>query len=525
MVENYFYLKHNQLISIQAMKFYLSLFLLLVPFFFFQKQPQPKSFEQVYYKTAVNISSTNYKQALKRADSLYASTSDQKKKLKCLMLKADVHSSVGNIKESIKIAIVAEQIASDNKYYDWHARILGFLSTQYRETGLLKRGRIYLKKGLTLSDKIENKEIAIQFKALCYQESAFYNLEEEKYASSLYILKKSDSLFNLLSDSPTKFYFLLQNEQLIAKSLFEIGSYDQSLYHYHESEKLIQFSKSENSVLHGLVYNGKGEVYLKQKKLDSVLYFFGQAEKIATSANSCNLKPLVYNNLRMYYNEVGNLKMHSHYSILHNNSSNFLKERNQNLADSELEKIDSEFNHVKSLEQTLLLELVLLFFMLIVLIVLFYKKYHKLNQKMKSIIEKTIIKKNTTAINLVPEETEKIILKKLQKFENSTKFTDKKISLSSLSTMIDTNSKYLTYVIRKNKNQDFSTYINHLRINYIVDKIQTDNNYQNYKLSYLAEECGFSSHSKFSQHFKTFVGKSPSNFIFDIKMTTMEEKI
>lgn len=505
------------------MKFYLSLFFLFFQFLFSQTHPKPKSFGEVYYETAVNVSSANYKQALKRADSLYKSTSDQKNKLKCLMLKADINSSVGNIKESIKIAIIAEQIASSNKYYDWHARILGFLSTQYREIGLLKRGRTFLKKGLTLADKIENKEIGIQFKALCYQESAFYDMEEGNYSSSLYTLKKSDSLFNLLTDSPTKFYFLLQNEQLIAKNLFEIGNYNLSLHHYHKTEKLIKLSKSENSVLHGLVYNGKGEVYLKVKKLDSVLYFFKQAEKIAISANSCNLKPLVYDNLRDYYNKKGNLKMHVHYSNLHKNSSDFLRERNEKNADNELEKIDGEFNDAKTSEQILLLELSLLFLTLFVLIVLFFKRYYKLGLRMKSIIERTIIKKNTTVINLVPEETEKAILKKLQKFENSTKFTDKKISLSSLSTMIDTNSKYLTYVIRKNKNQDFSTYINQLRINYIVNKIQSDSNYQNYKLSYLADECGFSSHSKFSQYFKVFVGKSPSDFISDIKTDTIKE--
>ncbi|OAD45575.1 helix-turn-helix domain-containing protein [Polaribacter atrinae] len=56
-----------------------------------------------------------------------------------------------------------------------------------------------------------------------------------------------------------------------------------------------------------------------------------------------------------------------------------------------------------------------------------------------------------------------------------------------------------------------------MRIYYIKEKLTTDKEYLNYKISYLVEECGFSSHSKFSASFKSVLGVSPSEFIHKLK--------
>jgi hypothetical protein len=57
------------------------------------------------------------------------------------------------------------------------------------------------------------------------------------------------------------------------------------------------------------------------------------------------------------------------------------------------------------------------------------------------------------------------------------------------------------------------TYINKLRINYIVEKLKTDPNFIKYRISYLAENCGFASHSSFATVFKTITGLSYGNLI------------
>ena len=128
-------------------------------------------------------------------------------------------------------------------------------------------------------------------------------------------------------------------------------------------------------------------------------------------------------------------------------------------------------------------------------------------------ISKYTEKKEESKKIFIPKETEQIILSKLKRFENSTKFVNKDMSLAVLAGQFDTNTKYLSEIINSNYHVNFNTYINKLRINYIVNKLKDDPNYMNYKISYLAEDCGFTSHSSFTTVFKSITGISPVTFI------------
>jgi AraC-like DNA-binding protein len=77
----------------------------------------------------------------------------------------------------------------------------------------------------------------------------------------------------------------------------------------------------------------------------------------------------------------------------------------------------------------------------------------------------------------------------------------------------ETNTKYLSELINAHKQKNFNTYINELRVNYITDKLKNDPQYLQYKISYLAKESGFSSHSVFATVFKSVTGISPTTFI------------
>lgn len=121
--------------------------------------------------------------------------------------------------------------------------------------------------------------------------------------------------------------------------------------------------------------------------------------------------------------------------------------------------------------------------------------------------------KNEQRKNIILKETEAHILNKLKRFENSKRFLNKDISLAVLAGQLDSNTKYLSEIINTHYNVNFNTYINTLRVNYIIEKLKTDPNYINYKISYLAETCGFSSHSSFATVFKSITGISPVKFI------------
>ena len=70
------------------------------------------------------------------------------------------------------------------------------------------------------------------------------------------------------------------------------------------------------------------------------------------------------------------------------------------------------------------------------------------------------------------KKQKKTLLEKLNLFEQEERFTDKNMSLSYMATFMDTNTKYLSYIIKKYKTKDFTTYTNELRINFILKKIK-----------------------------------------------------
>ena len=119
--------------------------------------------------------------------------------------------------------------------------------------------------------------------------------------------------------------------------------------------------------------------------------------------------------------------------------------------------------------------------------------------------------------NLISTETESRLLKKLSSFEKSGRFLRKDLTIGMLSGQLNTNSKYLSEIINKNKSQNFSNYINSLRIHYIIHKLYNEPKYREYKISYLAEECGFASPQVFVLAFKKANGVTPSYFIQSLK--------
>jgi AraC-like DNA-binding protein len=119
--------------------------------------------------------------------------------------------------------------------------------------------------------------------------------------------------------------------------------------------------------------------------------------------------------------------------------------------------------------------------------------------------------------NVISSRTEARILKRLETFEKSEKFLRKDLTVSLLAGQLNTNSKYLSEIIKNNKSQSFSNYINNLKINYILLKLYNEPKYRGYKISYLAEACGYASSQVFVLAFKKITGVTPSYFIQNLE--------
>ena len=126
-------------------------------------------------------------------------------------------------------------------------------------------------------------------------------------------------------------------------------------------------------------------------------------------------------------------------------------------------------------------------------------------------------------VSIMSKELEDELLVRLKKFEKTNKFLSKDISLGLLASYIDTNTKYLSELIKMHYNCNYNAYINNLRINYVITKLRNDPKYMTYKISYLAEISGFSSHSSFATVFKQITGNTPAVFIDFLKKELANE--
>ncbi|KMQ62217.1 AraC family transcriptional regulator [Chryseobacterium sp. BLS98] len=135
--------------------------------------------------------------------------------------------------------------------------------------------------------------------------------------------------------------------------------------------------------------------------------------------------------------------------------------------------------------------------------------------------EAPAIKTNEKDLNKISKEKEDEILQKLEEWEKQQRYLDKNMTLSMLSSQMGVNTKYLSEVINSSKGKNFNGYINELRINHIALLLRTDPVYLNYKVSYLAEYSGFSSHSAFTTIFKSVTGMSPNIYIQEISKSRM----
>jgi len=274
------------------------------------------------------------------------------------------------------------------------------------------------------------------------------------------------------------------------------------------------------------------QAYLLKKKYKTSLAYCEQALKSKQiSFGFINYELELYKIAMQATDKMGDEKAYLKYSRLYekanqkfdyNSKADFIAKL-YNL--DQIQPLEYELNHTKSFMSYLWIAVLVLGLLTAYLVHRFFtlKKYKKRFMEINAHLEKQIpapIKdENNTKSNKnnLSDEKENEILDKLNKFEQKKQFLSPLMSLSVLSAQIGTNTNYLSSIIKKHKQSNFNSYLNQLRIDYIVMKLKQNPEYLNYKISYLAEECGFSSHTVFSRIFIEKMGIPPSKFIEYLK--------
>lgn len=92
------------------------------------------------------------------------------------------------------------------------------------------------------------------------------------------------------------------------------------------------------------------------------------------------------------------------------------------------------------------------------------------------------------------------------------------LTLMMVSLELDLHPNTLSQVINQKEQKNFFDYINTLRVEEFKEKVIKPEN-QKYTLLSLAHECGFNSKTSFNRNFKKITGKSPTEYLKDIKIS------
>lgn len=486
----------------------------------------PAAFDSTFYYISTELAAQDIDRAILAADSLLGLASNRLEQTKGLMLLATLKESKGDIADALNDAYAAEKIAIQDKNTEWQMRIAGYMSTTFQNIGLVAQGKEYLKKVEALNQKEKSNLLTIYIQ----QDKTFRLLDEKEPKLALKELKVVDSLVLLpeLSNQNVAPRILATTYQL--KGLAYIQLNELELAKQYLNQSLEQIS-DESSVLSGYIYVFLAKAYNIENDNEMSLNYLKKATPIAERANVHRLNVFVNEEWFNYYKTNGPESLSNEYENkllkLRQERALYTKQISNQLI-QELNQIAEVSTKKSGNQKAVIVVLVLVF---ITSSIYYIRDKRKQEQRYRLVIDKIQEEKREQYQSVnefkeeveqfkekektldIPEDTIELVLKEMEKFEKGNKFLKNDISLSYVANQFKVNSKYVSQIINFYKEKDFNNYINELRIKYIINKMIDDEAYLNYKIAYLAEEAGFSSHSKFSSVFKQITGTSPSVFI------------
>lgn len=165
-------------------------------------------------------------------------------------------------------------------------------------------------------------------------------------------------------------------------------------------------------------------------------------------------------------------------------------------------------------------------FLILFVLVLTYQHYRnrklyrrRFNELMKKEETSTKVESKNTIYGIedINPDTVVIILKKLEKFEKGKLFLEKDLTEIKLAISLDTNIKYLSKIIAHYRGKKFVTYINDLKIDYLINQLKENKTMHRYGNKALSDEAGFSSTERFAKAFFSRTGMPATFFMEELR--------
>ncbi|GEN69168.1 tetratricopeptide repeat protein [Chryseobacterium rhizosphaerae] len=432
-------------------------------------------------------------------------------------------------KGTLDFAQKALTVSNEANYAPGKALAYKMQGAQYAKLGLLKEAFESLNKGL-FEIKSNNTDEGHELKGMLYN-SFLILLNQNEYQKKEFYSTNAIREFQLIKNKTRRNELLISAYTNFGYILSELKKFDRAKSFF---VKALALAGKDNHYLRSNIFHDIGFSFDQQNKSDSAVFYYQKALKIANQYGFNEKKIDITEDLEEAYKKMNDRQNAEKYKLKKLELKDSISYGQKMVVNETLNQKEENFNQKLGesykVSKGVIITCLILLFLLIIFI--FYivrlKKNHRI--LVKRIYEKGIPTASYEEIS--PEEStqdptpisipadlkissasEENILNGLMKFEKNLDFNNKNVSLYSLSSVLNVNSKYLSAVIKKHKKLNFNQYINHLRIKYVIDQLKNEPQYRKYKINHLSEITGYSSHSAFSLEFKKITGMHPSAFI------------
>jgi len=523
-------------------------------------------YKQASSKFFLNKEEAPLEQLLHQADSMYLDAQNDYQVFYSLFTMVDLHLRKKDSPKAIEIAQKLDSVAANSTSLsiDFRSRALAKMALVYRNMSLHENSLTYLKNALGFLDKYDKKASApnVLLRIGILSELADNQFRLYQFEEAIRTLNKCRSLTetafknNQIAAIHNAHY--IQSCHLLEGIIYYTQEkYDLALAKYNICQKYFTDHQLENNPAAINLMLHFAKVYAGKKNYDSAYYYISKGIQASEIHKETYLLTYFHNALLKYFEETG-LKTQADSIRLLITSSETEKQNNWTKIVDNIIKEDKAQIAVSSQKQQIAeLSLCILLVLLLVGFIGYKRKQRQKIKHYQVIIDKlkqsetakeasiqlvsqeanvlreklegftirtkeniTIQAESSTPTTLQPkshneisEEKEQEIMASLLQFEKDKGFLTTDLSISTLASILHTNTKYLTIILKKHRDRGFTDYINNQKINYIIQELYNQRSLLQYKISHLAELAGFSSHSRFTIVFKKETNLSPSEFI------------
>lgn len=453
-----------------------------------------------------------------------------------------LYFSMQKFEDVIKLSSNTEKLSKELHHYEILSDTYRLKGSSYIEMGFNSAGYEEHKKALQYAEKINTGNTKYYKTSLVYLNMAVYFEKVSKLDSALaYHIRSLKSVEKMTEEKQNLKYMKNQTIAFLNMNIGitynKLNKTDLAEKHFLYALKMFEDNSTPHSKSNEIIFFSEiAYFYLDQKEYKKAISFAQKGKILEAGTYSLSIRINLYETLFESYSKMGQSDSANHYMDQYNKLQAEFQKTESKRKDITIKQIvsDNDKKNKKDMNNILMIigGIVLCSFLLI----LFYWRRHNkiLHDKYQIAIEKLQKEPTDNAGKssfqteeyanepqksnfIITDETVTSLLNKLSKFEDSQKFTKSDMSLPLLASQLNINTKYLSNIINEYKGKNFNNYINGLRINYIMKLLYEKPEYREYKTSYLAECCGFSSRVVFTTVFKKETGFTPSYFINSLK--------